>query len=47
MYFIIDFMDDAEMYNFVAMFCLSFPLFCACECVCVRACVYVCVCVCV
>ena len=35
MYFIIDFMNDAEMYNFVVMFCLYFPLFCVCVCVCV------------
>jgi len=26
-YFIIDFMIDAEMHNFVVMFCLSLPLF--------------------
>lgn len=33
MYFIIEFMDDAVMYNFVVMFCLSLPL-----CVCVKIC---------
>ena len=37
MYFILEFMVDAEMYNFVVMFCLSFTLFCVCLCDCVRA----------
>jgi len=32
-------MDDAEMYNFVVMFCLSFTLF-VFVCLCVRACVH-------